>query len=141
MSKNIIAAIVVVIVIGAAIGVLAFTSPGGPVGPGPGGGGEEEEEEVVSIAIEDAGDVDPKLIRMDIRNTGNVDIKIQWISVKDTDIEGGQIQTASIKAGDLKQGLDVGLTKGELKTGANPLTFTIETDKGDFELDYTITVE
>lgn len=138
MSKNIIAAIAVVIVIGAAIGILAFTSPGGGPEPGP---GEDEEEEVVSVVIEDPGNVGYNLIRTDVRNAGNVDVRLTRIDVKDTDIEGYGIMTASLKPGDVVS-VDVSLSKGVFESGNSyTLTFTIETNKGDFEQDATITVE
>lgn len=143
ISRNIVAAIVTVVVIGVAIAVLSFTSPGGL----PGGGGEEEEpteEEVASVVIDDGGFVGgagSTLIRLTVRNDGNVDVKLSRITVEDTDVEGAQIQTVTLKPGDTAQ-VDVGLTKGKAKTGSNTLTFTIETNKGDFTTEnFVITVE
>jgi len=134
LSKNIIVAIVTLAVIGAAIAVLALTSGGGPTG---GGGQQPPPQEVRSIVIDTGGFVGNNLIRVTLRNAGTVTTKITNITVKGTDIEGSQIQTLTLTSGQSGQA-DVGLGKGQAKTGANELTFTIKTDQGDFEQKLTI---
>jgi len=138
LSKNIIIAIVTLVVIAVAIAVLALTSGGGPAGGGGGGGGGGGQQQVKSIVIDSASfGGGPLLIRLTLRNAGTVTTKITNISVKGTDIEGSQIQTLTLTAGQTGTA-DVGLSKGQAKTGANELTFTIKTDQGDFEQKYTI---
>jgi hypothetical protein len=141
LGKNVIVAIVTVIVIGAAIAILGLTAPPEEVKPpeevGP------PEEEVVSVVIDDAGfvgGVGATLIRLTIRNAGTVDVKLKRITVTDTDVEGYGLVVVALKPGETAQ-VDVGLSKGKAKSGANPLVFTIETDKGNFEQKFTITVD
>jgi len=139
-KRNIIAAIGTLIVIIAAILILSFTSPTTQTG----GGGEEQQakEEVIHVVVDDAGfvgGVGSTLIRLTVRNDGTVSVRIKEVVVKGDDIEGSQIQTKTLDPGQSAQ-LDVGLKKGSAKSGSNPVTFIIKTDKGDFEQEFTITV-
>ena len=140
-KRNIFIALVALIVIVAAMLALSLTSPSQQPQPG-GGGGQQTTQEVAHVVVDEAGFVGGKgstLIRVTVRNDGTVAVRIKEVIVKGEDLEGSQIQAKTLPPGQTAQ-LDVGLKKGAAKSGANPVTFIIKTDKGDFEQKYTITV-
>jgi len=142
-KRNIFIALVALIVIVAAMLALSLTSPSQQPQPGGGGGGgQQTTQEVAHVVVDDAGFVGGEgstLIRVTVRNDGTVTVRIKEIVVKGEGLEGSQIQTKTLPPGQTAQ-LDVGLKKGAAKSGSNPVTFIIKTDKGDFEQKYTITV-
>ncbi|MCD6089539.1 hypothetical protein J7K07_07490 [Candidatus Bathyarchaeota archaeon] len=141
-KRNIFIALVALIVIVAAMLALSLTSPSQQPQPGGGGGGGQQTQEVAHVVVDDAGFVGGEgstLIRVTVRNDGTVAVRIKEIVVKGEGLEGSQIQTKTLPPGQTAQ-LDVGLKKGAAKSGSNPVTFIIKTDKGDFEQKYTITV-
>lgn len=141
LGKNIIAAIVTVIVIGVAIAVLVITAPPGPGMEKP--PEEEAKEGEAALMIEGAGfvgGVGSKLIRITVRNTGTVSLRITKITVVGEGVEGSGIAVATLRPGEAAD-LDVSLTKGGGKKGENKLTFTIHTDQGDFTQEFTVIIE
>ena len=141
-KRNIFIALVALIVIVAALLALSLTSPSQQPQTGGGGGGQQTTQEVAHVVVDNAGFVGgagSTLIRVTVRNDGTVTVRIKEIVVKGENLEGSQIQTKTLPPGQTAQ-LDVGLKKGAAKSGSNPVTFTIKTDKGDFEQKYTITV-
>jgi len=141
-KRNIFIALVALIVIVAAMLALSLTSPSQQPQPGGGGGGGQQTQEVAHVVVDEAGFVGGKgstLIRLTVRNDGTVAVRIKEVIVKGEGLEGSQIQSKVLAPGE-QAALDVGLKKGEAKSGANPVTFIIKTDKGDFEQKYTITV-
>ena len=141
-KRNIFIALVVLIVIVAAMLALSLTSPSQQPQAGGGGGGQQTKQEIAHVVVDEASFVGGKgsaLIRLTVRNDGTVAVRIKEIVVKGEGMEGSQVQSKVLAPGE-KATLDVGLKKGVAKSGANPVTFTIKTDKGDFEQKYTITV-